>query len=95
MRLSESDRAEIKGLLFHSAPEAECYLFGSRVDDSRRGGDIDLLLLSKEKFSLGFLRRLRRLILNRIGEQRLDIVNFPADSTHPFKTAVLQRAVRL
>jgi predicted nucleotidyltransferase len=52
---------------------AEIYLFGSRVDDAARGGDIDLLVVSD---ILGFreLLRLRTRILDRIGWQQLDLV---------------------
>jgi hypothetical protein len=37
----------------------------------------------------------RRRILNQIGEQKLDIVNFTRESSHPFKTAALECAVQL
>jgi len=54
-------------------PEAQILLFGSRVDDQARGGDIDLLVLSDR---LGFddLWPIRREILDRIGWQKLDLI---------------------
>ncbi len=57
-------------------PGAQVWVFGSRVDDTARGGDIDLLIeadatpeeaLDKE---LRFYARLIR----RIGKQRIDII---------------------
>ena len=67
-------------------PETPVWLFGSRVDDRQRGGDIDLFL----ETTLGIEERLRRRFrllgqLQRLlGEQRIDLVladpNDPQDS---------------
>ena len=67
-------------------PETPVWLFGSRVDDRQRGGDIDLFL----ETTLGNEERLRRRFrllgqLQRLlGEQRIDLVladpNDPQDS---------------
>ena len=46
MRLTEAERNSIRTIIFHLDPEAQIYLFGSRTDDKKRGGDIDLLILS-------------------------------------------------
>lgn len=43
MRLSHQEQSAIKGVLSKFDPLGKVYLFGSRVDDHRRGGDIDLL----------------------------------------------------
>ena len=51
------------------------YLFGSRVDDSKRGGDIDLYLIPNIKESLQIKKIKFLLKLNMIlGEQKIDIV---------------------
>jgi predicted nucleotidyltransferase len=43
MRLSQEEVAAIKRLVAEAyGPEAVVRLFGSRVDDRRRGGDVDL-----------------------------------------------------
>ena len=55
---------------------APVWLFGSRVDDSRRGGDIDLYvetaLAADERLRRRF--RLQALLLERLGEQKIDLV---------------------
>ena len=95
MRISESIYHSIKERIQGSIPNAEVVLFGSRADDSAKGGDIDLLLLTEEKLPLASIKRIRRLILNDIGEQKIDIVNFPKSITHPFKSLALESAIRL
>jgi predicted nucleotidyltransferase len=95
MRLSESIRSVIREQVSRMAPESDCYLFGSRAVDAGRGGDIDLLLLTPEKLPLSLIRGIRRGILNVIGEQKIDIVNFARSSSHPFKEAALEHARRL
>lgn len=71
MRLSLKEQYHITETIHHFDPKAAIYLFGSRVDNSKNGGDIDLLVLSKnlglsEKYELkqGFINYLenKRLI---------------------------------
>jgi predicted nucleotidyltransferase len=53
----------------------DIYLFGSRVDDEKRGGDIDLYLVVKDKSNL-FRKKLKFLakIKKELGEQKIDVV---------------------
>jgi len=55
--------------------DVKVYLFGSRVDDSRRGGDIDLLVrtTSEKKGILDRVRMAAR-IKSLIGDQKIDII---------------------
>lgn len=77
MRLSEYQKRVIKEEASNSfGEEVAVYLFGSRVDDSKRGGDIDLFL---EKFD-GYLTQLDCMRFNtalqmRLGEQKIDIIS--------------------
>ena len=73
MRLTQQERKVICDSINRVDPEARILLFGSRVDDQARGGDIDLLVLSDR---LGFddLWPIRREILDRIGLQKLDLI---------------------
>lgn len=47
MRLSPEERSALREAL-HGIDYEHAYLFGSRTDDARRGGDIDLLLYSRQ-----------------------------------------------
>jgi predicted nucleotidyltransferase len=76
MRLSQNQISAIlktKELFF---PEAKIYLFGSRVDDTRSGGDIDLYILSETSISEGVKKRIDFLVMLKslIGDQKIDVV---------------------
>lgn len=95
MRITEKQHLSIRQAIEEIAPEAEPYLFGSRTDDSAQGGDIDILLLTRDKLPLRSVLRIRRKILDDIGEQKLDLINFSKESDAPFKDLILETAVRL
>lgn len=57
------------------------YLFGSRTDDTKRGGDIDLLVrTSSEK--KGVLARIRMIARLKyvLGDQKIDVIGDHEDS---------------
>jgi predicted nucleotidyltransferase len=64
----ETIREEIR----QTDPAAEIYLYGSRADDSARGGDIDLWVRSTRITYRDTLRLLTR-IKDRIGWQKIDL----------------------
>ena len=47
MRLTKNEVTIIKDTIKKYLDEAVIYLFGSRVDDNKKGGDIDLFIISK------------------------------------------------
>jgi predicted nucleotidyltransferase len=51
-------------------------LFGSRVDDSKRGGDIDLYIEAPVSVERGFDAQIRMIadIWKQIGERKIDVV---------------------
>jgi predicted nucleotidyltransferase len=63
----------------------QVWLFGSRVDDTKRGGDIDLYiepqLKETDDLVMAKLKFLRALHL-RLGEQKIDVV-LAVNETHP------------
>ena len=75
MRLSPQTARAIEEVFLQVFGRGELYLFGSRVDDNRRGGDIDLYVAADSKDQLGekrieFITRIKQ----RIGDQRIDLV---------------------
>ena len=75
MRLSDFEIKAIKKLANQFfGQQATVILFGSRVDDSKKGGDIDVFietpLESSIKDKLNFLVQLE----NNIGEQKVDLI---------------------
>ena len=46
MRLKDFEIRAIKEAVRSMDSKAKVYLFGSRVDDTKKGGDIDLLIIS-------------------------------------------------
>jgi predicted nucleotidyltransferase len=95
VRIPQTTRRIIKDLVSRLVPDSECYLFGSRTIEDAKGGDIDLLLITPEKIALRQILTLRREILNQIGEQKIDIVNFPKTSNHPFLKIAMDGAIRI
>ncbi|OQA73136.1 MAG: Nucleotidyltransferase domain protein [bacterium ADurb.Bin243] len=73
MRLSEFEVKSIKESIRVFDPDALVYLFGSRTDDSKKGGDIDILVLS-EKLTSKEKRLIKLDLYDKIGEQKIDII---------------------
>ena len=95
MRLSAKElkviREEVRGL----DPSAEIYLYGSRVNDAARGGDIDLMIVS-DKLVFRDILRLRARIRDRIGLQQLDlVVRRPQELIEPLATVARETGVQL
>ncbi len=76
MRLTSFEVQSIKKAFLETFEDGKIYLFGSRTDDTKRGGDIDLYLCPLQKFDDERIRRRRFLILldEYIGEQKIDAV---------------------
>ena len=75
MRLSQKEIEAIKRNFKKYFKTGEIFLFGSRVDDTQKGGDIDLYISTEDKTNLvrkkiKFLAALK----NEIGEQKIDVV---------------------
>jgi predicted nucleotidyltransferase len=78
LRISKEEAEAIKQRFVETFKNGKIYLFGSCVDDTKRGGDIDLYIIPSQNVSfseifdkkLEFLRKLQ----DKIGEQKIKTV---------------------
>ncbi len=94
MRLNQNQVKILKHKLKTISSKAQLYLFGSRVDDDKKGGDIDLLVVSKEVTKRD-LRDLRIEFFKHFGEQKLDIILDDGEFKNPFTKHIIKKAVLL
>ena len=84
MRLTDFQRQSIyETAKINFGADAQVWLFGSKVDDQAKGGDIDLYIETQNQkpadlitAKLQFLRDLHK----KIGEQKIDVVLHRGDS---------------
>ena len=101
MRLTLDQQSVIRSAVVESFGDAaKIWLFGSRVDDNKRGGDIDLLIETKltdvttiVRAELAFLTKLKM----KLGEQKIDVlVDYPTRHyTPPIFSIAKQTGIRL
>lgn len=80
MRISEFEKEVIINAIRKNFNEVKkIILFGSRIDDSKRGGDIDVLLITSDDDV--FIKKIHALIdmQLRLGEQRIDLLTANAE----------------
>ncbi len=98
MRLSEYEIKMIKKAFHETFDDGKIYLFGSRVDDTKRGGDIDLYLELDENFSAVELMHLKvqfkLKLYDLISEQKIDIV-ISKDKERSIEKEIMKNGVLL
>jgi len=88
MRLKKFEIEAIKLTIEKYDKDAQIYLFGSRTDDTKRGVDIDLLIISN-KIDKRDIRKIKIELYDLIGEQKIDII-----STSKIKGAFIEYAYK-
>ncbi|WP_456431521.1 nucleotidyltransferase domain-containing protein [Nitratifractor sp.] len=94
MRLSDEEIQVLHSSLDSLTDHYRLYLFGSRVDDNKRGGDIDLLVVSPT-LRRKDLRKIRLDFFEHFGEQKLDILLDDGRYEDPFVRLILPEAIEL
>jgi predicted nucleotidyltransferase len=91
MRITENEQQVIRQAITEIDPNADIYLFGSKADDHARGGDIDLLVISRKINLMDKLAVLAKLHQN-LGDQKIDLAVFP-DFSKPFARIARQNSI--
>ncbi|WP_239684409.1 nucleotidyltransferase domain-containing protein [Sunxiuqinia dokdonensis] len=77
MRISQQEINIIKEIAKQSFGEGtEVLLFGSRIFDQKKGGDIDLLIRNEDKTKLTLSAKIDFLVelKGQIGDQKIDVI---------------------
>ena len=98
MRLTTHEVISIKESFHQVFGDGQIYLFGSRVDDKLKGGDIDLfiqldtILSTKELLKKKSILKIK--LYDKIGEQQIDII-VSKDKTRLIKQEALNKGIKL
>lgn len=99
MRLTEFEIEAIKSLaILHFGEKVKVYLFGSRVSDDKRGGDIDLFISGSEKSRLRARTKINFLtdLMFKIGERKVDVIlDNPARENSSFIKTIQDTSIQI
>lgn len=99
MRLTEDQIATICEAAAEAfGAQAQVWLFGSRVDHSKRGGDIDLFIRSDPAATDDRLHRKIRflgMLERRLGERRIDVIIEHSGEPRPIEQLARETGVKL
>jgi len=93
MRLAYEEPLVISDTIRQADADTMICLFGSRADDTAKGGDIDLLVLPKRIKLITKLEILAQLH-QRLGACKFDIAVY-SDTARPFPRMIVQTGVPL
>jgi predicted nucleotidyltransferase len=77
MRLTDNQRSVIKSAVARIiGADSKVWLFGSRVDDAKRGGDIDILVETERAIPsrVSALCKLEAALVMGLGDRKIDVL---------------------
>ena len=96
VRLKESEVKAITDSVRNFNPHAEVYIFGSRAKPDRRGGDIDILVVSnvigwKER------RKIKVELIKQLGDRKIDLLVAKKEEVkeNPFFQLAIEEGVKV
>lgn len=94
VRLNKEEIENLQASVSFIDPHATIYLFGSRTDLTKKGGDIDLLIIS-QTMKRSDVSHIRWNFFDAFGEQKMDIVIDNGSAQSPFVQMIFPKAVEL
>jgi predicted nucleotidyltransferase len=82
----------------HFGKDTQVFLFGSRIQDEKRGGDIDLFISNSNGEQLKIRTKINFMtdLVLRIGEQKIDVIlDSPAIKNSAFYQTIKQTGILL
>jgi len=94
MRLSPFEQQIIKQTIYTFDKQAKIILFGSRTDETARGGDIDLLIISQQ-IKRDQLGEIRWQLWQKLGEQKIDMILSDEQLLNTFASIAFEQGIKL
>jgi len=95
MRLDLEIATYLKQIIQKEIPGSTIYLFCSRADDTARGGDIDLMILTHEAADNRIFRKIRVEFIKKFGWRKIDLVNFTYSDNSSFRKLIDTNSIQL
>ena len=94
VRLSYDEITAIKNAIKKHDPDAKIIIFGSRTDITAKGGDIDILVVSK-KIGYKERRKIRVELILKLGERKIDLIITDNPDKNEFEKLVYKYGVEI
>ncbi|MDP2691425.1 MAG: nucleotidyltransferase domain-containing protein [bacterium] len=95
MRLSKEKQAFLKQEISSYLKNCQTYLFGSRVDNAAKGGDIDILVIAERSLTLDEKIEIKAHFYKAFGQEKIDIVSYAKTDQSTFKQIILPSSILL
>lgn len=94
MRLKQAEINNLKNSILLFDKNAKVYLFGSRTDDAKKGGDIDIAIIS-DAIGLKEKVKIKLNFFDQFEEQKIDILTVAANGDNLFWEVVKENAIEI
>ena len=95
VRLRKREISTIKRAVTEFDPEAEIFIFGSRTNLSKKGGDIDILVLSN-RIGWRERRKIKTALIKELGDRKIDLIVSRKDKIEePIVKLALEEGVKV